>query len=44
MHELDNDVIQPNLSGESFADLDSEIVTSGSFSNDDDIIAEVIKG
>ena len=41
---MDNGVIQPNLSGESFADLDSEIVTSGSFSNDDDIIAEVIKG
>ena len=41
---MDNGIIQPNLSGESFADLDSEIVTSGSFSNDDDIIVEVIKG
>ena len=27
-----------------FADLDSEVVTSASFSNDDDIIAEVIEG
>ena len=44
LHELDNDVIQPNLSAESFADLDSEVVTSASFSNDDDIIAEVIEG
>ena len=44
MHELDNDAIQPNLSAESFADLDSEVVTSASFSNDDDIIAEVIEG
>ena len=44
LHELDNDAIQPNLSAESFADLDSEVVTSASFSNDDDIIAEVIKG
>ena len=44
LHELDNDAIQPNLSAESFADLDSEIVTSASFSNDDDIIAEVIEG
>ena len=42
LHELDNDAIQPNLSAESFADLDSEVVTSASFSNDDDIIAEVI--
>ena len=44
LHELDNDAIQPNLSAESFADLDSEIVTSASFSNDDDIIAEIIEG
>ena len=44
LHELDNDAIQPNLSAESFADLDSEVVTSASFSNDDDIIAEVIEG
>ena len=43
-HELDNDAIQPNLSAESFTDLDSEVVTSASFSNDDDIIAEVIEG
>ena len=42
LHELDNDAIQPNLSAESFADLDSEVVTSASFSNDDDINAEVI--
>ena len=44
LHELDNDAIQPNLSAESFADLDSEVVTSASFSNDDDIISEVIEG
>ena len=44
LHELDNDAIQPNLSAESFADLDSEVVTSASLSNDDDIIAEVIEG
>ena len=37
LHELDNDAIQQNLSAESFADLDSEVVTSASFSNDDDI-------
>ena len=43
-HELDNDAIQPNLSAESFVDLDSEVVTSASFSNDDDIIAKVIEG
>ena len=43
LHELDNDAIQPNLSAESFADLDSEVVTFASFSNDDDIIAEVIE-
>ena len=43
-HELDNDAIQPNLSAESFADLDSKVITSASFSNDDDIIAEVIEG
>ena len=43
MHELDNDAIQPNLSAESFPDLDSEVVTSASFSNDDDIIAKVIE-
>ena len=34
----------PNLSVESFADLDHEVVTSASFSNDNDIIAEVIEG
>ena len=44
LHELDNAAIQPNLSAESFADLYSEVVTSDSFSNDDDIIAEVIEG
>ena len=44
LHDLDNDAIQPNLSAESFADLDSEVVTSASFSNDNDIIAEVIEG
>ena len=44
LHELDNDAIQPNLSAESFADLDCEVATSGSFSNDDDIIVEVIEG
>ena len=43
LHELDNDAIQPNLSGESFADLDSEVVTSASFYNGDDFIAEVIE-
>ena len=43
LHELDYDTIQPNLSAESFADLDSEVFTSASFSNDDDIIAEVIE-
>ena len=44
MHELDNGVIRPNLSAEQFADLDSEVVTSASFPNDDDIIAKVIEG
>ena len=44
LHELDNDAIQPNLSAESFADLDSEVDTSASFSNDDDFIAKVIEG
>ena len=42
--ELDNDAIQSNLSAESFADLDSEVDTSASFSNDDDFIAKVIEG
>ena len=42
--ELDNDAIQPNLLAESFVDLDSEVVTSASFSNDDDIISEVTEG
>ena len=42
--ELDNDAIQPNLLAESFVDLDSEVVTSASFSNDDDIIAEITEG
>ena len=44
LHELDNGVIRPNLSAEQFADLDSEVVTSASFPNDDDIIAKVIEG
>ena len=44
LHELYNNAIQPNLSAELFADLDSEVVTSASFSNDDDIISEVIEG
>ena len=44
LHELDNDAIQPNLSAESFADLDSEVATSASFSNDGDIITKVIDG
>ena len=44
LHELDNDAIQPNLSTESFADLDSEVVTSASFSNNDGIITDVIEG
>ena len=43
LHELDNYAIQPNLSAESFADLDSEVFTFASFSNDDDIIAKVIE-
>ena len=43
LHELDNDAIQPNLSAKSFADLDSEVVTSASFS-DYDIIPKVIEG
>ena len=43
LHGLDNYAIQPNLSADSFADLDSEVVTFASFSNDDDIIAEVIE-
>ena len=41
---MDNDAIQPNLSAELFSDLDNEVVTSASFSNDDDIMTEVIKG
>ena len=41
-HELDKDAIQPNLSAESFADLDSEVVSSAFFSNI--IIAKVIEG
>ena len=40
---MDNDAIQPNLSAKSFADLDSEVVTSASFS-DYDIIPKVIEG
>ena len=44
MHNLDNDDIQPNLSAESFADLDSAVFTPASFSNDDVVIAEVIEG
>ena len=41
---MDNDAIQPNLLAESFVDLGSEVVTSASFSNDDDIIAEITEG
>ena len=41
-HELDKDAIQPNLWAESFADLDSEVVSSVFFSNM--IIAKVIEG
>ena len=41
-HELDKEAIQPNLSAESFADLDSEVVSSAFFSNM--IIAKVIEG
>ena len=44
LHELGNGAIQPNLSAESFVDLDSEVLKSASFSNDDDIIAEIIEG
>ena len=44
LHDLDNDAIHPDLSAESFADLDSEVVTSASFFNDDDTVAEVIEG
>ena len=44
LHELGNDAIQPNLSAESFANLDSEVVTSASSSNGDDIIPDVIEG
>ena len=40
LHDLDNDATETNLSAKSFADLDSEVYTSASFSNDD-IIAEV---
>ena len=43
LYELYNDNIQPNLSAESFVDLDSEFVTSVSFSNDDGITTEVIE-
>ena len=43
LHKLDNNSIQPNISAESFADLDSEDVTTASFSNDVDIIAKVIE-
>ena len=41
-HELDKDAIQPNLSAESFADLNSEVVSSAFFSNM--IIAKDIEG
>ena len=44
LHKLDNDAIQPNISAESFTDLDSDVVTSASFSSDDDIITQVIEG
>ena len=44
LHELDNDAIQPNLSAKSFADLDSEVVTSAFFSNDDDNSPKLLKG
>ena len=43
LHLLDNDATHPNLSAESFADLDIEVVTSASFSNDDDIITKIIE-
>ena len=43
-HELDKDAIQPNVLAESLTELDSKVVTSASFSNDDDIITEVIEG
>ena len=36
--------IQPNLSAKSFADLDSEVVTSAFFSNDDDNSPKLLKG
>ena len=42
--ELNNDAIQSNLLAESFVDLDSEVVISASFSNDDDIIAKITEG
>ena len=44
LHGLDNDATQPTLSAKSFADLDSEVVTFASFSNDDDIITKFIEG
>ena len=44
LHELGNDVIQPNLSVEYVCWSNSEVFTSASFSNDDNIIAEIIEG
>ena len=44
LHELGNDVIQPNLSVEYICWSNSEVVTSASFSNDDNIIVEIIEG
>ena len=44
LHLLDNDAAHPNLSAESFADLDIEVATSASFSNDGDIITKIIEG
>ena len=44
LHQLVNDAIQLNLSAELFADLESEVVISASFSNDDDILASVVEG
>ena len=44
LHEIDNDAIHPNLSAESFTDLDREVVISACFSNDDDVTAKVIEG
>ena len=44
LHLLDKDATHPNVSAESFADLDIEVFTSASFSNNDDIITKIIEG